>query len=332
MRGLHVDSLRDVSIVITCYNKIIHLNHFESQLLNYYHLSPEIIIVDDYSVDGSREHILGLMTTFPNIEVVLNTENKGSAETRNIALEKASRDFVFFLDIDDQIDVAVLETMAKIAVDESADLCRGGYTILDSTQEDQTFNQKPTIIKGEISDNSYAIAEDMGYWRYLYSRSFLEKNGIKFLPTASQLSRGYFILDDAFFMILVASVKGKIVFMNNYPPVYKYFQGIHNQETWRKFQNQAQWFARASILCYEYVHKRGNFSLDIFSSLLANKTMSHMRYLSLLNWFNAVADLISFFKHCLLINNPFTLFRFIRISLLFALKNSIAFRIQRRDS
>ena len=183
-----MESLRDVSLVITCYNKNIHLNYFESQLLNLYQLSPEIIIVDDYSVDGSRERILGLLSTFPKIEVVLNAENKGSAESRNIALEKASRDFVFFLDIDDQIDVAVLETMAKIAANESADLCQGSYTTLDLAQKHQAFNQAPTIIKGEISDYSYAIAEDMGYWRYLYSRSFLEKNEIRFLPTVRQLS------------------------------------------------------------------------------------------------------------------------------------------------
>ena len=190
--------LHNITLLITCYNKLPYLKNFVAILDQIYQVGPEIIIVDDFSTDGSREVIMKLASSLPNIQVVLNSRNFGSAASRNLALKGASREFVFFWDIDDEINVSTLEFVAKISVKESADLCQGDFIDLGSSQK--VLNcEEPFLVRSDISQSSHVITNEMGYWRYLYRRQFLEKNEILFMPTFDQLQKSNFILDDVFF-------------------------------------------------------------------------------------------------------------------------------------
>jgi len=190
--------LHNITLLITCCNKLPYLENFVASLDPIYQEGPEIIIVDDFSTDGSREVILRLASSLPNIQVVLNSRNFGSAASRNLALKRASREFVFFWDIDDEINVFTLEFMAKISVKESADLCQGDFIDLGSSQ--RVLNcEEPSLSRSDISQSSHVITNEMGYWRYLYRLQFLEKNEILFMPTFDQLQKSNFILDDVFF-------------------------------------------------------------------------------------------------------------------------------------
>lgn len=326
-----MNSLHEVTIIVTCYNKVAYLKHFELQLSQIYRSLPEIIIVDDFSTDGSREYLTKIVNSFQSIQFIQNSRNMGSAATRNIALEKASRDYIFFWDIDDQINPISLESMLKVAKDESADLCQGDFTDLDTFTSISPSLVETSVLNGEISHYSNLIVEEMGYWRYLYSRSFLEHNKIKFLPTLDQLSRDNFILDDVFFMILVASARGKISYLKHFPPVYKYSSVHHDKKSWNKFRNQAQWFPRASLICHEYVAKHHNFSIETSSTLLLNKSLTHMRYLCLLNWINSIGDLIRLFAVCKPSYSSTVLLRIICATFTNSVKNSIANLVHRQD-
>lgn len=65
-----------------------------------YYAGDEIIIVDDCSIDSTLLILIKLQRTYPQIHIYQNKWNKGSAESRNIAIEKAKNNYIFCLDSD----------------------------------------------------------------------------------------------------------------------------------------------------------------------------------------------------------------------------------------
>ena len=325
-----MSSLNRVSILITNYNKADFIQRFEENLGQLTKHEPEIIIVDDFSVDGSRELLYKFVQKFPEVSLILNHKNLGSAASRNIALQKATRDFVFFWDIDDQINIDELTHMSEHTFETYADICKGNFA---------TISQKPSLkpsmsssgyLMASIADNSNNIVEDMGYWRYLYRREFLSCNDIRFLPTLDQLRTNVFILDDVFFLIQVASTNGRILNSVNRPPVYLYSASKHTPQSWRNFQNQASSFAEASIVCYRHMQQNTSFSLDTAAPLLLQKSISHMNYLQLSQWKNSIVNFIKL-TYLLKLDRNMQL-RLTLATLLKSIKNSISNLIHKQDS
>jgi len=86
-----------ISLVIPTYNrKEVLMRNIRS--LEEVKGDIEIVIVDDYSKDGTKQEIEKYMkNTDMKIKFIRNNENKGVAESVNIGIEKASYDFVFIM-------------------------------------------------------------------------------------------------------------------------------------------------------------------------------------------------------------------------------------------
>ncbi len=323
-------SLANLSVIVTCYNKVDYLGRFKLQVKELAKLSPEIIIVDDCSNDGSRECLSGFVHSVPNIVYIENSINKGSAQSRNTAIQFATRRFVFFWDIDDQINIAMLETMTNIAELESVDICRGDFIDQALFGGYHPEHRNKSMTKHEISTISHQLVSEMGYWRYLYSRSFIIENKILFMPTLEQLAKEKFILDDVFFMILVSATRGKAIFLQNYPPVYIYSKPFHNRVSWLNFLDQAQWFARASNICIDYLKNYSTFSLKDTPQLIFKKAMTHARYLRLKHWRNSLFDVIRLIYRLKKLGIPASYYKTISLTFSYALRNSL-FYIRMHD-
>ena len=283
-----MNHLGEVSILVTCFNKSEFLDSFRTQLESIKGHLPEIIIVDDLSQDGSRGILESIAHEFSSITLVLNERNLGSAASRNIALEHASKDWIFFWDIDDCINFSILNNMINQAIHENSDLCRGQYAVSPSNEViiEELVDKGERI--SEISNSAKEIVKGMGYWRFLYSRRFLSINKVIFLPTFADLKSKYFILDDVFFLILVASTKGELSFSKTREPVYFYNPTSHDASSWRRFQKQAAIFPKASLFCFRYIQSKENFNSDLAYELILAKTITHMRYLNISDWMISV--------------------------------------------
>ena len=89
-----------ISIIMPTYNcaKYIGLS-IESVLVQTYS-NWELIIVDDFSSDNTKESI-NIYLNDKRIKYIKLDENKGAALARNKAIEVANGDYIAFLDSDD---------------------------------------------------------------------------------------------------------------------------------------------------------------------------------------------------------------------------------------
>lgn len=91
-----------VSIIIPLYNRVDLVGQTLDSVINQTYENWEIIVVDDGSTDGSYEYVQNLAHQNSHVKVFKrHREPKGASTCRNIGIEKASGDYIIFLDSDD---------------------------------------------------------------------------------------------------------------------------------------------------------------------------------------------------------------------------------------
>ncbi|TWH40550.1 glycosyltransferase family 2 protein [Dulcicalothrix desertica] len=116
------------SVVITTYNRLKLLQRAINSVLQQT-MDCEIVVVDDCSIDGTRQFVETLcdeMYAREDFRLIYyrNSENSGHAATVNIGVEKSSGDWIKFLDDDDYLAPNCLEEMSKaITLNENAAIC-----------------------------------------------------------------------------------------------------------------------------------------------------------------------------------------------------------------
>lgn len=99
-----------ISAVVPAYNAIKYLEKAILSLVNQTEKPDEIIIVDDGSQDNTLELINKLAVKYKCIKVIEQKKNFGVSIARNVAINRASGDWVLFLDADDECSETLLET------------------------------------------------------------------------------------------------------------------------------------------------------------------------------------------------------------------------------
>ena len=173
-----------VSVLIPVYNVSIFLEEAISSVLNQNLEDIELICVNDGSTDNSLE-ILEKFAEEDTRVKIFSKENGGCGSARNMALSKASGDFVYFFDPDDRILPNTLKHTYENAIENESDLVlfkatrfndkgvyyNRTYMDLDNHFKDVdfdnfTFNYKD--IKSFVLDSPYAP------WCKLYRKSFID--------------------------------------------------------------------------------------------------------------------------------------------------------------
>jgi glycosyltransferase involved in cell wall biosynthesis len=97
-----------VSIIIPSYNRAYLLNKTILSVQNQSYTNWEVILVDDFSTDATKELIFDMSKKDSRIKYFLNSR-KGSNNARNLGIKKASGEWVVFLDSDDALMPNMLE-------------------------------------------------------------------------------------------------------------------------------------------------------------------------------------------------------------------------------
>ena len=147
----------------------------------------EVIIVNDGSTDKSMEMITDIISQHNNI-IIINQENQGLSMARNNGIEKASGEYIQFVDSDDLLIDNSLPYLLNQALASKADLVIADF-IKKSDNEIITAIPSSLQKDGKIQEKT---GKDLilhplywGYscvWRTLYRKDFLDKHNIRFIP------------------------------------------------------------------------------------------------------------------------------------------------------
>lgn len=103
----HITGQKDLSIVITCYNEGSLLYPGIDRLIKLFDLTRlnyEIVIVDDYSTDGSGDQIRDLAARHKQIRTFFHEENKGRGAAVTAGIKAALGRVVGYNDLDFSTD------------------------------------------------------------------------------------------------------------------------------------------------------------------------------------------------------------------------------------
>lgn len=90
-----------VSVVIPLFNKGPWIIQTLLTVLGQTYSNWECLIIDDGSTDGSLETVNSFIESHPGNWKIISQVNLGQTHARNLGIEKASGDFIAFLDADD---------------------------------------------------------------------------------------------------------------------------------------------------------------------------------------------------------------------------------------
>lgn len=118
------------SIVITTYNRAKLLSRAVNSLLAQTEASWEAWIIDDGSVDETRELVKFYLNKGAPIEYIYQ-DNQGEAAAKNRGIILSRGEYISFLDSDDEYKISHLSSRQKILADHpEVDLLHGGVTIV----------------------------------------------------------------------------------------------------------------------------------------------------------------------------------------------------------
>ena len=157
----------------------------------------EVIVIDDGSKDSGYSLAFEYAKRHQNI-LVMKQENLGVACARNNALEKATGDYVTFVDADDMLVFGSLGKLIKIAVDNKADIVKAAHKEVpeDTVCKDFSSNHDNGSIQVMTGEEAIVNVTRMkeGYcWGYLISRKLITDNKLSFPPKVAFMEDWAFI-------------------------------------------------------------------------------------------------------------------------------------------
>lgn len=169
-----------ISVIVPVYNVEAYLEKCLESLVNQTLKDIEIIIVNDGSTDGSKKIIDKYAKKYSNV-IAITKENGGVSEARNLGLEKATGEYIGFIDSDDWVSEDMYEKMYQKAKSENFDIVACDTEaifpdkkmyISSNIKEDNTSNK-------ELMIDAYAVI-----WNKIYKRELIKdikfKKGMNF--------------------------------------------------------------------------------------------------------------------------------------------------------
>lgn len=173
-----------LSIIVPVYNveKFLRKCVESLEVQDLSHDRYEVILVDDGSTDSSGKLCDELAKDYSNISVI-HQYNQGLSVARNVGMDRALGQYLFFVDSDDYVEENSIGKVVSAAVKEKADLCFFRYEV---------FNEKgcwPCAVKnfpvGRIFTGENLVLHGLGIasvWCNIYRAEYIRSTGVRFHP------------------------------------------------------------------------------------------------------------------------------------------------------
>ncbi|MCP4001328.1 MAG: glycosyltransferase [Gammaproteobacteria bacterium] len=176
-----------VSIIIPIYNVDHYLPECLDSILAQDMDKLQVLLIDNASTDQSAAIAKEYAIKWPQIFNFYQQPTKGVSAARNLGIEKATGDYLAFLDADDCFEEASLKPLLDTARKEDADILIANYSDLlsDGTKsKNKPYNIQDTVIAGRVWLEQILKKRKFlpAVWNKLYRRSFMIENNLFFEP------------------------------------------------------------------------------------------------------------------------------------------------------
>lgn len=190
-----------VSIILPVFNAERFLSQCLDSILRQIYQDWELIAVDDGSKDGSMEILKSYEKRDHRIHII-SKKNEGVSIARNVALEHAHGDYIYFVDSDDVVMPEALMILVKEMESSKATFVKSDFLPIDE-QGKQVFINKKQVIRrrydGKVMDSEKffkkILMKEYFLWTCLFQKDIIVKNHIQFIPLCRLMEDAAFVAD-----------------------------------------------------------------------------------------------------------------------------------------
>ena len=174
-----------ISIIVPVYNAQKYLKKCIDSIINQTYKNIEILLIND----GSKDKSLKICKEYEKKDsriIVIDKQNKGVSNTRNVGIKKSTGDYIVFIDSDDCFELDAIETMYNIIKDKDLDMVRFNYQIngIPQTSYTNVEDFEKNILNGNIP--AYV-------WIFIFKNKFIKN--ILFKEDISMMEDTTFIVE-----------------------------------------------------------------------------------------------------------------------------------------
>lgn len=184
-----------VSVIIPVYNAKAYLDECLKSLIDQTLKNIEIICINDGSTDNSLE-ILEKYAKKDNRIKIIDKENTGTGDCRNIGMAQAKGQYLLFLDSDDFVEPTMCEKTCYKVMKDKADVCFFGANRFNMktyekepiewvTNEEELPKRTP-FTKEDIKDK-YLNMNPGHKWAILFKKDFLKHHNVQFMDIENNI-------------------------------------------------------------------------------------------------------------------------------------------------
>jgi glycosyltransferase involved in cell wall biosynthesis len=210
----------DLTLIVPNYNSERTIVRCLDSIKPLIDAGAQVILIND----GSQDNSLALVKAWKQsekIELINFDINQGSAAARNAGLKAANRNWIMFLDADDELVAEnVLSLLGKVQT--SDEIIVASLEVIDSTDLKELNVNNPASYMGTLESHIEFLLSNRGFSRIIYNRNFIKVHDIQFFPSHADLNGFRYNMDDYFYLLTV------LFFLREKPrfeaiPVYKYY-------------------------------------------------------------------------------------------------------------
>lgn len=168
----------DISIIVPIYNAEKYIEKCIDSLIKQTKKELEFILVNDGSTDSTDE----LIKKYKDKRIkYFKNKNQGIGKTRNFGIEKATGEYLMFVDSDDYLDLTACEELYKNIKKHKSDLVICDfYKIYENGRKEEIklASFTPTTLK---KTPNLLLDVNLAPWNKLYKTSLIKENKITFV-------------------------------------------------------------------------------------------------------------------------------------------------------
>ena len=203
-----------VSVIIPVYNTEKYIEECINSVLNQTMEDFEIICVDDGSKDNTLEILKSISQKDPRVEI-LNQKHLGAGQARNIGIQRACGEYLYFLDADDWIECNLLEEVVGKMDATQSDICLfGARKYIQSRNEFEPMKyilrrvdkfEEEVFSRAGHEEELFRLTSGVP-WNKVFRTQFVQDNKLEYM----KLERS----NDVYFVYMAMALAKRITYIN----------------------------------------------------------------------------------------------------------------------